>query len=63
MTKPTNTQNRLLIGVSAISEKLGTGEKTTYRLLQDGEIPARKLGGQWSTTVEALERFMAEFAQ
>lgn len=63
MNEPTSKQNRLRIGVAAISEKLGTGARTTYRLLQDGEIPARKVGGQWASTDEALERYMAEFAQ
>jgi excisionase family DNA binding protein len=39
---------------------LGVGDKVLRRLLQDTDIPARKLGNQWRFSKDALIRWVAE---
>ncbi len=36
----------------------GLGDDAIYGLLRSGEIPARKIGGKWVTTLEAVEAWL-----
>jgi hypothetical protein len=46
----------ILQGVPAIAEYLGQPEKLIYYRLQQGHIPATKLGSTWATTKSRLQR-------
>lgn len=37
----------LLWEVSAIAKAIGRTERQTFRLLETGQLPGRKIGGRW----------------
>lgn len=43
-----------------VSAYLKAGKRTVYRLAQNGEIPAFKLGGTWRFRRSELDRWIAE---
>ena len=49
-------------GVTAIAEVIGRSERSTYHLLSEGQIPARKVGNHWCASRKKLERFFEEDA-
>jgi hypothetical protein len=40
----------LIWGAKAIAVAIGKTERATFHLLEQGKIPARKIGGQWATS-------------
>jgi hypothetical protein len=50
----------LIRGVRKISRAAGLPEKTTYQLLQAGEMPGLELRGLWISTVPALQNWLAQ---
>lgn len=49
---------KLLTGALEINEAInGPGIRQTYRMLQLGQLPVRKVGTQYTTTTAALEKF------
>ena len=46
----------LLSGADAIGKYLGTKRPRTFRLLENGEIPAFKLGGLWQARKSSIEK-------
>lgn len=53
----------LIWEVSAIAKVIGRTERQTFRLLETGQIPGKKVGGRWVATRSDLERFfMGEVA-
>ena len=53
----------LIWGGDAIAEAIGRKQRITFRLLETGAIPAKKVGGRWCVSrkklVEFFEREMA----
>nr|WP_080577472.1 hypothetical protein [Sinorhizobium fredii] len=48
----------LLWGASAIAREIGRGERSTYYLLEKGELPAKKVCGRWVATRSNLRSFL-----
>ena len=49
-----------IMGIKEVSKYLHIKEQTVYRLVQQGKIPAIKIGGQWKIKGEHLERMFDE---
>jgi len=47
-------------GAKEIAKTIGRPVRATFRLLESGKIPAKKIGGRWAVTKETLDRFFAE---
>ena len=47
-------------GALAISKVIAKTERATYKMLEQGVLPARKVGGRWQTEQGALERWLAD---
>jgi excisionase family DNA binding protein len=45
--------------VAEVSEFLKLGESTIYRLARTNKLPARKVGGVWRFSREALDEWLA----
>lgn len=50
----------LIWGASAIAAALKTNERKVYFLLENGLLPARKIGRQWVARRSAIEAMFAE---
>jgi len=46
-TQTDEGQDDLLWEVSAIAKAISRTERQTFRLLETGQLPARKVGGRW----------------
>ena len=53
------TADRPLLSPSAVAERLALSRSTVYKLLEAGALPARKVGGQWRTDPDELNRWLA----
>lgn len=49
-----------ILMLEAVAAYLKAGKRTVYRLAQQGEIPAFKLGGTWRFRRSELVRWIAE---
>lgn len=47
-----------LLDVEEVSKKLGITTKTVVKLINDGELPARKLGKSWFVSDRKLQEFV-----
>jgi hypothetical protein len=47
-------------GVRAIAKAIRRTERATFHLLENGRLPARRVGRQWMTTGEKLKQFFEE---
>jgi hypothetical protein len=56
----TEPKIEILWGVKAISRAIGKPPRGVYHLLENGRIPAKKIGRQWTSTREALDKFFAD---
>jgi hypothetical protein len=52
----------LIWGADAISAVIGCDRRRTFYLLEQGEIPAKKVGGRWVIERGKLLRFFREDA-
>jgi hypothetical protein len=50
----------LLWGVKPISEEINRNERQTFHLLENGRLPAKKIGGRWCASRIGLRRHFAE---
>jgi excisionase family DNA binding protein len=48
-----------ILTLDEVAEYLKAGKRTVYRLTQNGEIPAFKLGGSWRFRRAELDRWIA----
>lgn len=48
-----------ILTLDEVAAYLKAGKKTVYRLAQQGEIPAFKLGGTWRFRQTELDRWIA----
>ena len=46
----------LVWGCRAIARRIGKSERQTYYLLENGLLPAKKIGKEWCTTESALHQ-------
>jgi len=60
MTLPEKLQMERPLDVGEVAEFLRIGKGTALKLLQDGEIKARKVGGQWRVTLDSLKEYLAQ---
>lgn len=44
-----------ILTVREVADYLRLGESTIYRLAQEGKIPARKIGGTWRFSRQAIK--------
>jgi excisionase family DNA binding protein len=49
-----------ILTLDEVAAYLKAGKRTVYRLAQNGEIPAFKLGGTWRFRRSELDRWIAE---
>lgn len=49
-----------ILTLDEVAAYLKAGKRTVYRLAQQGEIPAFKLGGTWRFRRSELDRWIAE---
>lgn len=49
-----------IMGIKEAANYLKIKEQTIYRLVQNGTIPALKLGGQWKMKQEHIDRMFDE---
>ncbi len=52
-----DTEFRILWGAEAIAREIGRPVRATFRLLEAGELPARKVGGKWAADRDVLHAF------
>lgn len=48
-----------LLSVEELCSTLNIGRNTAYRLLQNGDIPAFRVGRKWKITKETLEQYVS----
>ena len=46
--------------VKEVADYLRLAESTVYRLVKNGSLPGRKLGGNWRFSRKNLDRWLAE---
>jgi len=49
-----------IMGIKEVSAYLHIKEQTVYRLVQQGKLPAIKIGGQWKVKEGHLDRLFDE---
>ncbi len=49
-----------IMGVKEVAEYLKIKEQTVYKLLQQGKLPALKIGGQWKVKKSHLDKMFDE---
>jgi hypothetical protein len=52
----------LLWGATAIAAMIGKTRRATFHLLENGQIPARKIGNQWVASKQKLRQHFEEEA-
>lgn len=48
------------LSVEEVAERFGINVTTVYRLVQRGDLPGFKVGGQWRFNPEMLESWVAD---
>lgn len=54
------TEANTVMTVREISEFLRLTESTVYKLLHEGKLPGRKVGGQWRCSRRAIEGWLEQ---
>jgi excisionase family DNA binding protein len=57
-SRPDASFGRLTYTVAELSDLLGLGLGLTYAALQNGEIPARKVGSRWVISKAAIHAWL-----
>lgn len=52
------TEGNIVMIVREVSELLRLTESTVYKLLHEGKLPGRKVGGQWRISRKAIEEYL-----
>ena len=52
-----------IMDIKDVASYLKIKEQTIYRLVQNGKIPALKIGGQWKVKREHIDRMFDELLQ
>lgn len=56
-TESRTSQLQLIWGAEAISAEIGCDRRRAFYLLEQGEIPAKKVGGKWVVERSQLREF------
>lgn len=48
-----------LLLLETICATLHIGKTTAYRLVQSGQLPAKKIGGKWQIRIHDFENYLA----
>jgi hypothetical protein len=51
-----STSSDIVWSAREIARAINRGERATFRLLETGALPARKVAGRWCANVTALRR-------
>lgn len=51
-------KSRPIWGANAIGAELGLTQRQTYWMLENGSLPARKVGNRWVADAEKLHAFI-----
>lgn len=62
MTEAANDSLDLLWGCAAIAAALGVTERACFHMLEQRQLPARKVGGRWVASRRKLEQHFEETA-
>ncbi len=52
-----------IMGIKEVAKFLNIKEQTVYKLVQQGKIPALKLGGQWKIKKSHLDKMFDEILE
>ncbi len=52
-----------ILDIKGVAGYLKMKEQTVYRLVQQGKIPALKIGGQWKVKQEHLDKMFDQILQ
>ena len=55
---PNNSEPEHLMTLHEVADYLGLHYLTVYRLIQEGKIPAARLGGRWRFKKDILDRWI-----
>jgi hypothetical protein len=50
----------LIWGVAGIGREIGRNARQTFHLLENGRLPAKKVGGRWCASRAGLQKFFAD---
>ena len=56
--EPNTIQVNGVMTIQEVSAYLRLGQSTIYKLVKDGELPGRKIGGQWRFSRRKLEEWL-----
>ena len=59
LRRPMNNEKRFLT-VEEVAKRFGVNTTTVYRLVQQGRLPAFKVGNQWRFSEARLEEWVAD---
>ncbi|NEH85294.1 helix-turn-helix domain-containing protein [Rhizobium leguminosarum bv. trifolii] len=62
MTDTTNASIDLIWGAEAIAKAIGRSPRAVFYMLDNGELPAKKVGGRWVIERSKLIAFFMEAA-
>lgn len=54
------SESKLVWGAKAIGQEIRRSERATYNLLENGLLPARKIGGKWVSDANRLHELASE---
>lgn len=56
------TAPRLALTLNEAAKSIGLSRRSTWTLLNSGQMPGTKIGGKWIVPVAALQQWLAERA-
>lgn len=56
--EPNTSQVEGVMTIQEVSAYLRLGQSTIYKLVKEGELPGRKVGGQWRFSRKKLEEWL-----
>ncbi|MDK1377120.1 MULTISPECIES: helix-turn-helix domain-containing protein [unclassified Sinorhizobium] len=62
MTRNTPETMDLIWGAEEIAKFIGRSQRAVFHMLDNGELPAKKVGGRWVAERSQLIRFFMESA-
>jgi hypothetical protein len=58
----TPEDDEVIWGAASIAREINRTPRQTYNLLENGELPAKRIGGRWVATRRNLRRLFSEVA-
>ncbi len=57
---PTSLGSDLIWGVAGIAAAINRSPRQCFHMLENGRLPARKVGGRWCASRAGLQKFFAD---